>query len=278
MLRYDADLEMFELAAPDDAWLASTEPVSAVGRSEPLGSYQGQWDSWPQITNLRSVYRWDPDPQGESGEGGAWVRDDGRYADLAAFFLNEESGNTGRGDPGADLLVREDRAGVPPYEFYDPASGTSLLTIPMGSNTANSALLGVEQRGVYGQQMNTLEEWYENGSGGGPISGSPENDPYEPADERFWADTDGDGRPDARWTVIDDLAGAEGLIWVVAARIVDSSSAVNLNTSLEGLTPGTNPEYEAGDGATPMDVDLRRLIEEASRRPHRRARRPPRSA
>jgi len=254
MLRYDASLEMFERAAPDDAWLASTEPVDYDG-GEAIGSYDGAWDSWPQITNLRSVYRWDPDPLGEDGDGGAWVRDDGRFADLAAFFLSDRSETTGFGDPSADLLVREDRTSATP--FYDPSDGNSVLNL---SPNENSALLGVEQRNVYGRQMNMLDAWYEDGE-----MVHDEDDTFQPVDERFWADTDGDGRPDARWTVIDDLAGAEGLIWVAAARIVDSSAAVNVNTSLEGLTPdGAMPEVFIGDGTTPMDVDLRRLLQESA--------------
>jgi len=255
MLRYDAALGMFERAAPDDAWLSATEPVDDGG-VEALGSYDGRWDSWPQITNLRSVYRWDPDPL-DDGSGGAWVRDDGRYADLSAFFLSDVAASTGFGDPSADLLVREGR--TPATPFYDPNDAGSLLSVT--PNDVNGALLGVEQRNVFGRQMNMLEAWYEDG-----VTVHNEDDPYEPIDERFWADTDGDGRPDARWTVIDDLAGAEGLIWVAAVRIADSSAAVNVNTSLEWFPEefnGVAADY-VGDGSTPMDVDLRRLIEESS--------------
>jgi|GEM_PF-2087907 len=254
-LRFVPAVERFQTARPDDAWLAATEPVDYDG-AEPLGSYQGLWDSWPQITNLRSAYQWDPNADGQGR--GAWVREDGRYADLARFFLTVEAGDLERGDPGADLLDRGDDA---PRPFYDPASANSVLAIN-GAQEFNGPILGIEQREIYGLHMSQLAEWYDN-----PGLNRDEPQPYEPVDERFWADADGDGRPDARWTVLDELAGAEGLIWVAAARIVDSSAAVNVNSSIEGLPPsgsGLLPGDLIGDGATPADIDLYRLLAEGT--------------
>lgn len=253
-LRYDRDIGIYQTAFADDAWLAATEPVDSTG-VEPLGSYAGGWNTWPQISNVRSAYRWDADADGRGS--GAWVRDDGRFADLASFFLSDTASMQGRGDPGADLLDRADTR----TPFYDPSSNNSVLNL---DPQFNSALLGVEQREVYGFQMNQLGEWYENAA----LNPDAINElPYEAVDERFWADTDGDGRPDARWQVIDEMAGAEGLIWVAAVRIVDSSSAVNMNTSLEYMpepSGGADAEEVYGDGSTPADIDVYRLLYEAS--------------
>lgn len=249
-LKYDASIGRFETARPDDAWLSATEPVDHTG-IEPLGSYAGAWDTWPQITNLRSAYSWVDDADGD--ERGAWVRDDGRYADLALFFNTTNARNRMRGDPAADLLDRENNQDP----FYAPDDASSVLNL---DPEFNSALLGVEQRRIFGLQMNQLSEWYESGASFNPDTNEA---PFEPVDERFWADTDGDGRPDARWTVLDELDGQGGMRWVVAMRIADSSAAVNVNTAIEGLSP-LNTHLAFGDGATPMDADLSKLFMETA--------------
>jgi len=62
---------------------------------------------------------------------------------------------------------------------------------------------------------------------------------------------------------VDALDGTLGLRWVVAARVIDNSAMVNVNTALEfqGLEPAT--QNRVGDGRTPADVDLSRLIQSA---------------
>ncbi len=261
-LRYNADLDMFQTARADDAWLSATEPVDWEG-NEPIGSYNGEWNTWPQITNPRSAYEWVDDADGNGN--GAWVRGDGGFADLAMFFDTQNARDRRRGDPAADLLDRA--AERTRTRFYDPDDADALLNL---DDDENSALLGVEQRGIYAYQMNHLDEWYEN-AGFDPDNNDAD---FEPNDERFWADTDADGRPDARWTILDDLDGQSGMRWVVAMRIADSSAAVNLNTSLEGLppktvgnafaSPGLDPWQLYGDGATPMDIDVTKLILESA--------------
>ncbi len=82
-----------------------------------------------------------------------------------------------------------------------------------------------------------------------------------------WVDTDGDGMLDARWfelidardlgTVQNFLTTDGKLRWFVAARAIDLSGLVNVNTA-------TDQRYEPGMaypiGVTPADIDLKRLL------------------
>ena len=98
----------------------------------------------------------------------------------------------------------------------------------------------------------------------------PDYAPYQ------WADADGDGMADARWfelisaqenqssnsdprTDIERLYDAGQYRLFAAARVVDLSSMVNVNTAMDQLaTP--EPQLGAPIGATPADIDLRRLL------------------
>lgn len=248
-LKFDAGLGvdgMFEAAWPDDAWLAASEPVKLS-----TGFTNLDWNAWTQITNLRSEYRW-------NNEKGWWERADGRFVDLANFFLSEEASRLRRGDPGADLTILTEEA------------------IP-GFATLNEELAGPRamfDQHVYHLQMSHLEEARQEGDYSkfdpDSISDQKEDAPFTNIDMRMWVDTDGDGRPDARWQEVDALGLSKGLRWVVASRIIDASALINLNTSLEagdpsaaGSTGNTGNTYAAG--VTPADIDLRRLIETASR-------------
>jgi hypothetical protein len=86
-----------------------------------------------------------------------------------------------------------------------------------------------------------------------------------------WADADGDGMFDTRWSELTDawdpsspvsLLQDERYRWFVAARVVDLSGLVNVNTA----TDFVNPPRDAVSGSvapvglTPGDVDLRRLL------------------
>jgi len=101
------------------------------------------------------------------------------------------------------------------------------------------------------------------------------SDPDYPAYQ--YADADGDGMADARWfeltsardrdqdqntqvrTDIGRLYDASGARVFAAARIVDLSSMVNVNTASD-LLAEPRPVEGAPLGATPADVDLRRLL------------------
>jgi hypothetical protein len=83
-----------------------------------------------------------------------------------------------------------------------------------------------------------------------------------------WADADGDGILDARWfELVDDRGVAGGLAtllgntgdtrYFVAARAIDLSGRVNVNTATNFDAPISTV---APAGATPSDIDLRRLL------------------
>lgn len=214
---------LLTVGSPEDAWLASTNPVITPNVAL---SY------WPQITNLRSTYRYEP-RSGSRAE--RWKRGDGQYLDLMQWFLNPTG--AGNANPAADLSANN---------AYPPSFGTAFF------NNANLTA----NLDVFGTQMNRVE-----------FSDMPLNT-LTNDQERFWCDTDGDLRPDARWQRVDALGNAFGLNWVVAARIIDASSLVNFNSStmfpyqqtLTGLTAGRNWTHVIGTGETPADVDLPRLL------------------
>jgi len=92
-----------------------------------------------------------------------------------------------------------------------------------------------------------------------------------------YADADGDGMADSRWfeltsardpdadtstqtrTDIARIVDAQGSRVFAAARIVDLSSMVNINTASD-LLAEPNPREGAPLGATPADIDLRRVL------------------
>ncbi len=100
----------------------------------------------------------------------------------------------------------------------------------------------------------------------------PDFAPYQ------WADADGDGMTDARWIEltsaqevrslstntrndIERLYDAGRARVFIAARVVDLSSMVNVNTALDQLeVPSASSSDEVPIGATPGDVDLRRWL------------------
>jgi hypothetical protein len=214
------------LGFPEDAWLASTEPVID------LNNFNLSY--WPNITNLRSAWRYEP-RSGSRAE--RWVRGDGQYLDLMQFFFQTNA--SGNANPAADL------------------SNANALKPELGAAYVTSDNNQRARMQVFGRQMNRVDNALS------PIN-SVSND-----QERFWADTDGDLRPDARWQRIDSLGNAFGLNWVVAARIIDASSLVNFNTATTfpyqafvqtALPPNRNAAHVVGTGETPADVDLLRLI------------------
>lgn len=83
-----------------------------------------------------------------------------------------------------------------------------------------------------------------------------------------YADADGDGFYDSRWFELTDATlgalGTKSLLnnrtdmrFFIAARAVDLSGRVNVNSATDGLVPGTG---EVPPGATPAEIDLRRLL------------------
>ncbi len=248
-----------ELTPNDDAWLASQQPVD-------IDSVDG-WDTWPQITNMRSGWVWQFDQS--QGSDGFWRRDHGRYVDIAEWLARSQ-GNPAmfqRGDPGLDISnfntsiagysggYDEDNGdgAAPPPPLSGPNLGVDGAYLASGGPT-----LGTNLR-VFDMQMSRMQEVLES-------SGNLEDVDTPPADftslssldGRLWADTDGDGRADARWQQLDSHGELFGFKWVVAARIIDSSAKISANSSFEWQIPGDSDNV--GYGRTPADIDLYRLL------------------
>ncbi|MBX3353094.1 MAG: hypothetical protein KF684_09165 [Phycisphaeraceae bacterium] len=236
--------------ARDDAWLSNIEPYNPNAPLPTAGPQSFDWTTWGQISNIRDSYR--HRRAGNNDTVGLWVRGDGRYADLAQFFLTQESALNESGDPGANLLYAQRTNGIDAFTGQRNGPRVGLSTTP---GPGGAVQLATE---VFGLQIHQLAE-----------ETSPVGDANAPAldafDRRFWVDTDGDLRPDARWTIVDALDGLQGLRWVVAARIIDNSGLVNVNTALEFQDP--NQLTTVGDGRTPADVDLYRLLSSANLAP-----------
>lgn len=95
-----------------------------------------------------------------------------------------------------------------------------------------------------------------------PISRIVTNDAHDGvvtwADRMAGADTDGDGRIDARWTELSNVYGLpKEMRLFVAARIIDASGLLNLNANLElGATQPDEESDKVALGRTPSDIDL----------------------
>lgn len=231
------------IAPVDDAWLASTEPIwdrNSINNT----------DRWRQITNLRATYEW-------SDAGQEWRRMDGRFVDLAQWFLNPIDG---RANTSLNLLA-----------FGGDINGTGGGRAPIGPlaalaiNPVTSQI--TNNTAVYNRQIAELDQIF--GGNDRTLTG---------ADERLWTDTDGDLRADARWTQLEELGNLYDRQWLVAARIIDASALVNFNTAIEfphrgflaqgpdadvpsgSVSPPRKAADLMGTGVTPADVDLYRLL------------------
>ncbi len=224
------ELQQRRAAYPDDAWLASYDPLWNPATGNPQSTRR-----WPQITNLRASYTWKTLPNS-----GQWVRDNGRFVDLGQWFIQASylSPMQGFPNPGVQLMKWTGSDGVTIDGQLGPDKGVD--------------------QDVFQYQVNLMARYTAPTDSSSAPNGSV--DPLTPRDERQWVDTDGDLRPDARWQQLDVLGNLFGLNWVVAARIVDASALVNVNTALEfGAEQDFTGERQA-DGRTPADVDLYRLL------------------
>ncbi len=230
----------FEAAVPDDAWLASTEPEDWDG--------DGLIDGYRQISNLRMAYTLgdlDFDGDIDATDGDEWIRGDGHFVDLAEWFFQEEDF---RANPGAELWDFTD------VEIRSRDSRFGLVNL-------GEASIGPEQ-GI-NQETHTLQmdQMFIVGAADEP---SDEDSQLNHVDVRRWADTDGDTFPDARWQQLDALGDLFGQRWFVAARIIDNSALVNVNTAIDiGIDP-ISGAMDPGNGMTPADVDFRRLLRNAT--------------
>lgn len=254
----DAD-PINRIAQPSDAWLASTEPLWDVSGSNL--SNLDRTKVWLQITNLRSGYRWDAEEE-------AWVRGDGKFVDLLQFFANPDP-DTNLASARVDLL--DDALSVSPRggSFFQPVGAPTLYALndPFSNDSRDSVA-------VFDIPMTEMTR----------LTGDADTGPgvLDNVDERWWVDTDGDVRPDARWQTLEALGDLGGLRWVVAARIIDASGLLNYNTALEYSYAGGNlaiaqagtankvqgtqldQDPHSSTGTTPADVDLFGVIYEMS--------------
>lgn len=232
----------FAMGPADDAWLAPLEPYwVGNSRTNPGASW------WRQLTNLRSGYIYDDNGTDNNFADDFWRREDGLYVDLGQFFLDELNRGGPRGNGGTDLS--------------DPA--LSAISPRFGAGLSGSRPLAP----FY--PVHLVEQPF------GYAGDDPER--LTGRDDRFFADTDGDLRADARWQQLDALGNLYGLVWVTAARIVDASALVNVNSAIGNLTDSRSPGNNNNDGFqpsvadelavgfTPADVDLARLIAHAER-------------
>lgn len=228
-----------------DPFLASTEPeYLSIDGSDDVSAgnpkeYYLNFRDWKQISNIapdgRFVNLFNLRPQGVG-------------FDAPSRWL---SGIRGPGDSPArtpERLTLFDWKS-PGQDQPDPTNLLDFNDAPADPNIP--AHWTMRQRNAFRPLNDTLHTWED-----------PEYLAYQ------WADADGDGMADARWTELVDesdpraprsliRSGPPDTRWFVAARIIDLSGLVNVNTASDGLTP---PTVEVPAGLTPAEVDLRRLL------------------
>lgn len=221
--------------SPSDPFLAASEPTYIRQRGGPLNTpaYIDRVD-WAKISNV--------------SPNGLFVN----LFNLRGNFAAEPGIGAGASGPRmSERLWLNDRFGMP---ISNQANGDAAnAEIPAHFD---SALIGSYQPVNFNNGHGVNEEEYL---------------PY------MWADADGDGYFDARWQELVDVAvmgkprkviPSEGqLRWFVAARIIDLSGRVNVNTArsiVQPLASGTGydgaPTNGFRLGASPADIDLRRLL------------------
>ncbi|TVS06815.1 MAG: hypothetical protein EA423_05145, partial [Phycisphaerales bacterium] len=219
--------------AASDPFLASPEPVDLLGDERsfpglPNAARESEWVrrlDWPAMSNIAP---------------------DGRAVNL--------------------FRLREDFDAPPTTQANGISSG---LIQPQ----ANAQTMGTT-RPLTGDAADTNRpfDWFTN-----QVNTARRVDSLTPAwdDPNFllyqYADASGDGVIDSRWTHLVDatdpsapsnlITGDPSFRWFVAARIVDLSGRVNVNTAGDFvLAPEVGGSLNAFAGITPSDVDLLRLL------------------
>jgi len=217
-----------------DPWLASTTPTWI-----PVTSATGQ------ITDARASML---KHLRQTDWGNATnIAPDGRFVNLYNLRPQAAGGAVGGGF-AADAIQMSQSLSV----FDDRGQ-----VVPLTTAEANTpALLSANQRNAFLRPADI--------NPAGPLG---PRSPFWPGYQ--WVDTDGDGFDDARVFEMLDATAPTSANWVrliandpntryfFAARIVDLSAAINVNTAFEFSTP---PDPTGLPGTTPADVDLRRLL------------------
>jgi hypothetical protein len=215
---------------PSDPYLAATEPTffDVEGLSPALADMYRERRDWAHITN---------------------VSPDGRSVNLALLRGN------------FDIASRLMTAGL---TIPGPIGGN--FEVPLGVNSHVPAFCDSRQIGAY----------------------RPMFDSFNPGDPRHihnqWADADGDGFADSRWfqmvdarnnplgtTPLNEIAVIphdSSIRYFVAARIIDLSGLVNVNTATDQMSPpdgavlinGVAVDLSRLIGSSPADVSLRELL------------------
>ncbi|MCA9279080.1 MAG: hypothetical protein H6815_13975 [Phycisphaeraceae bacterium] len=236
-----------------DPWLASSTPTWLT----PDITTQGGYDEGTYIVNARD-----------------WAHisnlaPDGRFVNL--FYLRNNF------DTPSIYLTKEPGADRPRLTLINPATG---LSYPAGSAQILDSYVSLPIGSLTNQaNWNVPAHWDSRQR----LAFRPAVDPAHAFDEPEYAhyqyaDADGDGMFDSRWfelvdssksrggaislnTIVeqDQLHGDGSMRWFVAARVVDLSSRVNVN-SASHLT--TAPALTGRLGATPADIDLIRLLQQ----------------
>ena len=255
---------------PSDPWLASIEPVDLFG-APGMANFQhlNRYD-WAQISNIAP---------------------DGLFVNLFNLRGNFNA------EPGLSSVLGADLDGETGRRMSDglrlglrsPDSGdvTLGMTTPWG--------VGFSGNSITSQRLqNTPGVWNQLQIGAfRPMEdGVSWDDPDKLAYQ--WADADGDGFADSRWFQMTDwtdpdnpnsLLPASPYKVVAAARIIDLSGLINVNTATDSLTPpgvvsnwsapapggltrnGGRPAllfaggpFSTRAGAGPFEADLRRLL------------------
>ncbi|MEZ6211565.1 MAG: hypothetical protein R3B46_10020 [Phycisphaerales bacterium] len=204
------------VGARQDPWLASSEPLWLPNNTA---------DTWPQITNLRSGYRYIP-PAGNPGALGDWVYDDGKYVDLAQWFIQDQNN---RGNPAADLT-----------SFNDPIT-----------SAPNDFRLGLDQQ-IYDLQIDEIEQPF-------GVFNSRDQRAWVDTD----GDLRPDARWQ-QLEVLGNNGGLIWITAariIDASALANYNSSIEFSYALPGgIVPMTS------DGRTPADIDLWSLLEMADER------------
>lgn len=227
-----------------DPWLASTEPTS-LRRNGPALAQQPNQDylrnrDWAHITNIAP---------------------DGRFINLANL-RNNFAAEPGFGAFGGRPRMSDN---LWLYDVADNGNNTGQATGSvrrtdwgglLRANDPRPAIYTERQRGAFLPARADFDAI---------------NPQWVPSNPRYplnqWADADGDGFLDSRWfemidardqNAVKDLMKVDNRMrWVFAARIIDLSSAVNVNTASDSLDAA---RQGLPLGITPADIDLQRLL------------------
>ncbi len=221
-----------------DNWLASTEPMwlspyagaNPAVHPDPTKPYKDYKD-WGHISNLSP---------------------DGRFVNLwnlrNNFGAESGFGNALNGKPrtSANLYVLD-------------SAGRPVTQTDFGASTVNATLPGFfanRQRGMFMPASTDFRSLDIN-----CVVGKAQYHPY------MYADADGSGYFNARWTELTDardvnnpinsLVSDGSMRWFVAARVIDLSGLVNVNTATDSSqAPGAG--YPVG--ISPAEIDLKRVL------------------